>query len=203
MPSLPQCPNTMPYGFPHRRVGDLAWSARQRLNEIMNTRRKHPKKIAKLKKIAEIKTWNIVKGDVVAVINKWHKDYQSQGKVLAVLRYNNRIIVEGVNVKNKWQKGDPDRGVKSKLFPVERSIPYSDVNLVCPVTQKPTRISRKKLEDGTVVRVSKRSGAIIPKKEYVPPFAPSQVITESDTTEEDAWEVTWEYHDYDDPFRVY
>lgn len=193
----------MPYGFPPRRVGDLAMSARERLTQIMNTPRKHPKKIAKLKKIAEIKKWNIVKGDVVAVVNKWHKDYQTQGKVLAVQRYNNRIIVEGVNVKNKWKKGDPERGVKAKLYPIERSIPYSDVNLVCPVTQKPTRVYRKRLEDGRVVRVSKRSGAIIPKKGYVRTSAPSQVVTESDTTEEDAWEVTWEYHDHDDPFRVY
>lgn len=193
----------MPYNFPPRRVGDLAMSARQRLTQIMNTRRKHPKKIAKLRQIAEIKTWNIIKGDTVAVINKWHKDYQTQGKVLHVLRYNNRIIVEGVNMHKKREKGDPERGIKPRVYEVERSLPYSDVNLVCPVTQKPTRVFRKRLDTGEIVRCSKRSGAIIPKVGYVRTSLASQVVTESDTPEDDAWEVTWEYHDYDDPFCVY
>ena len=193
----------MPYTFPPRRVGDLAMSARERLMKIMNTPRKHPKKLEKLRKISEIKKWNIVKGDTVAVINRWHKDYLNQGKVLAVQRYNNRVIVEGINMKTKFEKGDPERGVKARQFQVERSIPYSDVNLVCPVTKRPTRVYRKVLEDGTKVRVSKRSGAVIPKPGYVRTQAASQVVTESCTSEEDAWEVTWEYHDYDDPFRVY
>ena len=195
----------MPYVFPvrPRRVSDLAVSARQRLTEIMNTRRKHPKKMAKLRQISEIKTWNIVKGDTVAVINKWHKDYQAQGKVLQVLRYNNRLLVEGVNMHQKREKGDPERGIKPRVFDVERSMPYSDVNLVCPVTQKPTRIYRKRLDTGEIVRVSKRSGAIIPKVGYVRSSMTSKVVTPSDTLEDDAWEVTWEYHDYDDPFCVY
>jgi len=193
----------MPYTFPPRRVGTLAMSARERLTKIMNTPRKHPEKTNKLRRIAQIKTWNIVKGDTVAVVNKWHRDYQSQGKVLAVQRYNNRIIVEGINIRHKWKKGDPERGIKAHMFPIERSLPYSDVNLVCPVTKMPTRIKIQRLEDGKKVRISKRSGAVIPKQPYVRVKASSQVMTESCTSEEDAWEVTWEYHDYDDPFRVY
>jgi large subunit ribosomal protein L24 len=195
----------MPYVFPIRRgvMRDVAMSARERLTQIMNTRRKHPSKTAKLRKIAEIDTWNIVKGDTVAVINKWHKDYQTQGKVLQVLRYNNRILVEGVNKHKKRDKGDPERGIKPRVFDVERSMPYSDVNLVCPVTQKPTRVYRKRLDTGEVVRMSKRSNTVIPKVGFVRSSVASQIVTESDTTEDDAWGVTWEYHSYDDPFCVY
>ncbi|XP_049849691.1 probable 39S ribosomal protein L24, mitochondrial [Schistocerca gregaria] len=40
---------------------------------------------------------------------------------------------------------------------------YSNVALVDPTDNKPTRIGFKFLEDGQKVRVSKRTGAIIPK----------------------------------------
>jgi len=193
----------MPYAGYAARVGDMAMSARQRLTQIMNQPRKHPKKLQKLRQYQSAKQWNIVKGDTVAVINKWHKDYLNQGKVLVVQRYNNRVIVEGINLKTKFERGDPERGIKARQFKIERSLPYSDVNLVCPVTKRPTRVYRKVLEDGTKVRIAKRSGAVIEKPGRPPTTAASQVVTESCTSEEDAWEVTWEYHGVDDPFRVY
>lgn len=76
----------------------------------------------------------------------------------------------------------------------ERGIHYSSVNLVDPVTNLPTRISRKYLEDGTKVRVAKRSGAIIPRPEILAerrkPMRTN--ITDKDTTDdEDVWEVTY------------
>ena len=44
---------------------------------------------------------------------------------------------------------------------------YSNVNLVCPVTNLPTRVARRFLDDGTRVRVAVRSGAIIETPEIL------------------------------------
>jgi len=138
--------------------------------------------------------WNIVRGDRVQVVGN-HAEAGKQGIVLQVLRSVDRVLVEGVNVASKNIKGDPDRGIKGRTIQQERTIPYANVNLVDPVTNQPTRVYRKVLpEDGTKVRVSKRSGAIIPRPDVLQfrkrPF--NNVVTESDTAnEQDVWEITY------------
>lgn len=76
----------------------------------------------------------------------------------------------------------------------EVSVHYSNVNLICPVTDLPTRISRKWLEDGTKVRVSKRSGAIIPRPEILTQRRrpKRESVGERETKMEDVWEKTWD-----------
>ena len=72
----------------------------------------------------------------------------------------------------------------------------SDVNLVDPVTGKPTRIKRKVLETGEKVRIAVKSGAIIPRPEILTvrrrPINPA--ITAQCTSEDDAWEITYEHY---------
>jgi large subunit ribosomal protein L24 len=137
--------------------------------------------------------WGIVRGDKVQVVDKMHSDYEMQGIVLKVIRQLDRVIVSGVNVRNKHIKGDKDRGIPGRTIQKERTLKYSAVNLVCPVSGRPTRISKKFLEDGTKVRVAKVSGAIIPRPEILtrrkggvkaPP-------TSSCTAEEDVWSVSY------------
>ena len=72
---------------------------------------------------------------------------------------------------------------------------YSNVNLVDPVTGLPTRVGRKILEDGSKVRVAKKSGAIIPRPEILLSRKRPQsvVATESCTNDADVvWEVTYQ-----------
>ena len=123
-----------------------------------------------------------------------HPDKGKQGKVLQVLRKTDRIIVEGINVTQSNIKGNPDRGIPGRIVQRERSIPYPWVNLVDPMTNKPTRITFSYLDDGTKVRVAKKSGAVIPRPEVLKyrKRPVSSIITESDTTEEDVWAVTYE-----------
>ena len=136
--------------------------------------------------------WNIVRGDKIQVIGD-HAERGKQGIVSQVLREQQRVIVEGINLYNKHVKGQPDRGIAGRTITRERSLPYANVNLLDPVTGQPTRIFRKYLEDGTKVRVSKKSGAIIPRPEKLAyrkrPL--NHIVTESDTLEADAWEVTY------------
>ena len=66
------------------------------------------------------------------------------------------------------------------------------------MTKKPTKTNRRFLEDGTKVRVSKRSGAIIPMPEVAKQRRKprSNLIGPKDTTANDALAVT--FHGYDD-----
>jgi large subunit ribosomal protein L24 len=139
------------------------------------------------------KKWNILRGDKVQVIERDHSERGKQGIVLKVLRKLDRVIVEGVNLKPKHIKGDPERGIKPRTIMQERTLPYAAVNLVCPVTNLPTRVHRRILEDGTKVRISKKSGAIIPRPEILKmrKRPVSSIVTESDTSEEDAWAISF------------
>ena len=110
-----------------------------------------------------------------------------------MLRGKDRVIVEGVNMYEKWIKEDEARGIKGHLVMKERTMHYSKVNLVDPSTGKPTRVYRKILEDGTKVRVAKKSGAIIPKPVVDLGLKPrSSFVSDQCTTDADVWEQTYE-----------
>eukprot|EP00543_Licmophora_paradoxa_P005012 CAMPEP_0202444272 /NCGR_PEP_ID=MMETSP1360-20130828/3411_1 /ASSEMBLY_ACC=CAM_ASM_000848 /TAXON_ID=515479 /ORGANISM="Licmophora paradoxa, Strain CCMP2313" /LENGTH=164 /DNA_ID=CAMNT_0049060233 /DNA_START=185 /DNA_END=676 /DNA_ORIENTATION=- len=143
---------------------------------------------AQVVEAAKKKKWNIVRGDKVQVIGN-HPEKGKQGIVKQVLRDRDRVTIEGINLAPRQIKGDLNRGLKGSRIIKERSIHYSKVNLVCPVTNQPTRIFRKFLDDGTKVRVSKKSGAIIPRPEIlkVRKKVLSPIITQDDTLDEDVW----------------
>ena len=96
---------------------------------------------------------HIKKGDTVCVLSG--DDKGKTGRVLAVQRDKNRVIVEGVNIVVKATKPTaqhPEGGLVKKEAPIH----ISNLNLVDPKTGKPTRISIKRVE-GKAVRISKKS----------------------------------------------
>jgi large subunit ribosomal protein L24 len=98
---------------------------------------------------------NIHKGDTVLVISGPYKG--RRGRVLRALPKKNRIVVEGVNMIKRHMK--PSARNQSGGI-VEREAPI-DVSNVMPwseTARKPSRIVRKRLEDGTRVRVYKATG---------------------------------------------
>ena len=98
---------------------------------------------------------HIKKGDTVYV-NAGESKGQ-QGRVLEILKKKNRAIVEGVNMISKHQKPNaahPQGGIIQQ----EAGIHISNLMLVDPTTGKPTRIGRKKNEEGKLVRYAKKSG---------------------------------------------
>ncbi|MBR4582956.1 MAG: 50S ribosomal protein L24 [Bacteroidales bacterium] len=98
---------------------------------------------------------HIKKGDTVYV-NAGESKGQ-QGRVLEILKKKNRAIVEGVNLISKHQKPNaahPQGGIIKQ----EAGIHISNLMLVDPKTGKPTRIGRKKNEEGKLVRYAKKSG---------------------------------------------
>lgn len=101
---------------------------------------------------------HIKKNDTVIVLTG--EDKGKTGKVLKVLIDEKRAIVEGVNIVSKSTKPsaqNPQGGIVKK----EASIHISNLSLIDPKSGKPTRIGIQRNEDGTKVRVSKRSGEVI------------------------------------------
>lgn len=104
--------------------------------------------------------WNVVKGDLVQVISGRYK--QTQGKVLAVDRKKNAVTVSGVNMKFK-KVDDEEMQRRRKTIQKEFPIHVSNVQLVDPTINAPVKVKYGYLEDGTRVRLSKKTGAILPK----------------------------------------
>ena len=94
--------------------------------------------------------------DIVFVITG--DDAGARGKVLKVDREKKRVTVEGVNRVYKHVKPsqkNPQGGRLSKEMPVS----VSNVMLVDPKTNEPTRVGVRYLDDGGKERYSKASGA--------------------------------------------
>lgn len=94
-------------------------------------------------------------GDTVSVL--LGKDRGKTGKVIQVLRNENRVAVEGINqmVKNVRARGSAgaEKGQKITFW---GPIQISNVALICPKCSKKTRVGTKRLEDGKGVRVCKK-----------------------------------------------
>jgi len=100
----------------------------------------------------------IKKGDTVQVITG--KDRGKKGKVMRVYPGQDKVLVEKVNyctVYLRRSQQNPTGGI-SKM---EGKIHVSNVKLICPRTNKPTRIGYSILADGTKHRISKASGEIL------------------------------------------
>lgn len=146
----------------------------------------------KFKPPAQVTKWNIMKGDRVQVIGN-HPEYGKQGIVRELLKDQDRVIVEGVNMRIRHIKGNVERAIPSTKLKMESAIHYSKLSLIDPVNNLPTRINIKYQEpDGKRVRVAKRSGAVIPTPVQYELTTPSSIITESDTLDEDAWKITYD-----------
>jgi large subunit ribosomal protein L24 len=95
----------------------------------------------------------VKKGDTVVVITG--KDKGKKGEVLSVLTTDNRVVVQGVNMVTRHTR--PSVNSQGGLVKKEAAIHVSNVALIDPKSDKPTRVGFKTLEDGTKVRVA-RSG---------------------------------------------
>ncbi|HSH04162.1 MAG TPA: 50S ribosomal protein L24 [Anaerolineae bacterium] len=101
----------------------------------------------------------IKKGDIVEVIAG--NDKGLRGEVQRVIPKENRVVVSGVNVVKKHQKPRATGGgsqTQGGIIEFEAPINVSNVMLVCPDTDRPTRVGVRRGENGERIRFSKRSG---------------------------------------------
>src|SRR6266480_1796833 len=101
----------------------------------------------------------IKKGDTVQVISG--KDSGKTGRVLRVEPRKNRLYVEGLNIVKRHQRPrslkDTQRGgTVGGVIEKEGPIHVSNVMIVDPKENKPTRVSIERGEDGGRERVAKR-----------------------------------------------
>ena len=95
----------------------------------------------------------IKKGDTVEVITG--EDRGARGTVHRVLPKEGRLVVSGVNMIKKHQRRTGD--VRTQVGIIEREAPLdiSDVALVCPRCNKPSRVGYRVMDDGSKARVCK------------------------------------------------
>lgn len=100
---------------------------------------------------------HIRKGDNVQVMSG--DDAGKRGTVLQVNRRAKKLVVEGVNrVFKHVRRGHPKSPQGGRLN-LEMPIDVSNVMLLCPQTNKPTRVGIRILKDGSKERFARRSGA--------------------------------------------
>ncbi|GMV20861.1 MAG: 50S ribosomal protein L24 [Vicinamibacterales bacterium] len=104
----------------------------------------------------------IRKNDQVLVIAG--RDRGKRGRVLRVDRDKTRVVIEGVNLVKKHTKPNPQRNVKGGIVEREGSIHASNVMLVDPDSSQPTRVGFRIAEDGSKLRIGRKSGAVVDNK---------------------------------------
>lgn len=97
----------------------------------------------------------IIKGDRVVVLAG--KDKGAEGVVQKAMPETGKVVVEGVNVAKKHQaptRSDQQGGIIDKAVPIDAS----NVAVISPKDGKATRVGYKVLDDGSKIRVCKRTG---------------------------------------------
>ena len=102
----------------------------------------------------------IRKGDTVEIISGRFEDKGKRGEVIKVLPQDMRVVVQGVNLRKKHQREVQTQGrpLSSGIIEFEASVSVSNVMLVCPVCDEPTRVGVLRSGDG-IQRVCKRCQA--------------------------------------------
>jgi large subunit ribosomal protein L24 len=122
---------------------------------VKQDKEKKPLHLAKLK---------IKKGDKVLVLAG--KDKGKEGNVSRALPQNDKVIVEGLNIVKKHVR---PRGQTRQGGIIEKAMPLhvSNVMLICPECNKPTRVAHDHRQIGDKmrkVRVCKKCDKIIQDK---------------------------------------
>jgi large subunit ribosomal protein L24 len=100
------------------------------------------------------------KGDTVRVIRGEHRG--KEGKILHVYPKRFRVVVEGVNIVKKHKRATTPGG-ESGIIEFPAPIAASNVMLLDPKSGEPTRVRRRRDKDGTIERISVKSGQPIPR----------------------------------------
>ncbi|MCL4561808.1 MAG: 50S ribosomal protein L24 [Chloroflexi bacterium] len=105
----------------------------------------------------------IRKGDTVELISGRLEEKGERGEVIKVLPNEKRVVVQGINILTKHQRQVQSQGrtISPGKVKFEGPVPISNVMLVCPKCNKPTRVAVQRGDDGSVTRVCKKCQALI------------------------------------------
>jgi large subunit ribosomal protein L24 len=99
---------------------------------------------------------DIRSGDTVVIIAG--KDKGKRGRVERTIPEEQRVVVAGVNVLKRHTRAGVRGNVQGGIVDFNGPIAYSNVMLVCNRCEKPTRIGKQRLDDGTYAIVCKSCG---------------------------------------------
>ncbi len=104
----------------------------------------------------------IRKGDTVEVISGRLEEKGKRGEVIRVIPDSHRVVVQGVNIRTKHQRQVQTQGrtITPGRIKFEGPMDISNVMLVCPKCDKPTRVGIRRDEQG-VHRVCKNCQDLI------------------------------------------
>ena len=100
----------------------------------------------------------IRKGDTVVVITGANKG--RRGEVLRVFPRADRALVQGVNIVTKQPK-PRGLGQPGGIVQEEASIHLSNLKLIDPKSDEPTKVGFRVLDDGRKARIAKATGQVI------------------------------------------
>lgn len=101
--------------------------------------------------------FKIRRGDIVEVISGHRDDKGKRGEVIKVLPNTQRVTVQGVNIRKRHQSQYQTQGrtLQPGIVEFEAPIQVSNVMLVCPSCDEPSRVGIRR-EEGEAVRICKR-----------------------------------------------
>lgn len=99
----------------------------------------------------------IRKGDEIVVTTG--KDKGRRGTVLQI--FSDTLLVEGINIARKHQKGNPNQGIEGGIIDKAMPIAISNVLVFNPATKKGERVGIRVAEDGSKERIFRQSGAVV------------------------------------------
>ena len=102
--------------------------------------------------------FKVRRGDVVTVITG--KDKGKNGKVLRVMPKNALLLVEKVNLVKRHTKPN-QKNQTGGILEKEAPIAVNKVMVLDPRSGQASRVGRKRLESGELVRIVKRTGEMI------------------------------------------
>lgn len=98
---------------------------------------------------------NFKTGDKVVVIAG--KDKGKEGAITKILKADNKVVIEGINVAKKHIK--PNGQTAGSIVEMELPIDASNVMIIDPKTKKPSRIGHTTDKNGKKIRISKKSNS--------------------------------------------
>ena len=91
------------------------------------------------------------------------KERGKSGRVLRVYPKSRKVLVEGINYARKAVRANPGKNVKGGIVEQEAPLSATNVAVICPECNSPTRVGSKILQDRTKVRVCGKCGGVIDK----------------------------------------
>jgi len=104
----------------------------------------------------------IKKGDTVEVMAG--KDRGKRGEVLRVQPKDNRLVVQGLNLRKKHQRARPGAGGRQlapEILTFEGPMDAANVMLICPKCSERVRVGYQRNEAGKAGRVCKNCGQVV------------------------------------------